>query len=204
MRGDPLFDIMRNMEQTTQKPEGLKPEHKENRAVTALKALGSAALGFGKAQLILLGVNFVVITTGMLIAGMKGWSPLIALGISLLDLLPVIGSGIVFVPWAIVALLLKNTPMAITVGATYIAMVVLRMILDPIITGKNIGLSPLLTLAASVAGLILFGAAGAIIGPAIAAVANILFRVLFPKKSAKKAEQPETGAGGSEQSPPGA
>lgn len=195
---------MQNMEQTTQKPEELKPEHKENRAVTALKALGSAALGFGKAQLILLGVNFVVITTGMLIAGMKGWSPLIALGISLLDLLPVIGSGIVFVPWAIIALLLKNVPMAITVGATYIAMVVLRMILDPIITGKNIGLSPLLTLAASVGGLIVFGAAGAIIGPAIAAVANILFRVLFPKKSAKKAEQPEAGAGGSEQSPPGA
>lgn len=189
---------MRNMEQTTQKPDLLPPEHKDSRAVTALKALGSAALGFGKAQLILFGVNFVVVTTGMLIAGMKGWSPLIAIGISLLDLLPVIGSGIVFVPWAIIALLLKNVPMAITVGATYIAMVVLRMILDPIITGKNIGLSPLLTLAASVAGLILFGAAGAIIGPAIAAVANILFRVLFPKKSAKKtaplkASDSETG-----------
>lgn len=195
---------MRNMEQTSQRPDGLPPEQKENRAAAAFKALGSAALGFGKAQLILLGVNFVVVTTGMLIAGMKAWSPLIALDISLLDLLPVIGSGIVFVPWAIVALLLKNTPMAITVGATYIAMVVLRMILDPIITGKNIGLSPLLTLAASVAGLILFGAAGAIIGPAIAAVANILFRVLFPKKSAKKAESSEAGASGTEKNPPGA
>lgn len=195
---------MRNMEQTSQHPDGQPPEQKENRAAAAFKALGSAALGFGKAQLILLGVNFVVVTTGMLIAGMKAWSPLIALDISLLDLLPVIGSGIVFVPWAIVALLLKNTPMAITVGATYIAMVVLRMILDPIITGKNIGLSPLLTLAASVAGLILFGAAGAIIGPAIAAVANILFRVLFPKKSAKKAEPPEAGGAGTGKNPPGA
>lgn len=193
---------MRNMEQTTQKQEELKPEHNENRAVTALKALGSAALGFGKAQLILLGVNFVVVTTGMLIAGMKGWSPLIAIGISLLDLLPVIGSGIVFVPWAIVALLLKNVPMAITVGATYIAMVVLRMILDPIITGKNIGLSPLLTLAASVAGLILFGAAGAIIGPAIAAVANILFRVLFPKRSTKKTAPSEASDSETGKKPP--
>lgn len=193
---------MRNMEHKTQKPEELKPEHNENRAVTAVKALGSAALGFGKAQLILLGVNFVVVTTGMLIAGMKGWSPLIAIGISLLDLLPVIGSGIVFVPWAIAALLLKNVPMAITVGATYIAMVVLRMILDPIITGKNIGLSPLLTLAASVAGLILFGAAGAIIGPAIAAVANILFRVLFPKKSTKKTAPSEASNSETGKKPP--
>ncbi|MEN6338936.1 MAG: AI-2E family transporter [Clostridiaceae bacterium] len=179
------------MEQTVKKPD----EKPESRAVAALKALGSAALGFGKAQLILFGVNFLVITTGMLIAGMKWWSPLIAVGVSLLDLLPVIGSGIVFVPWAVIALILKNTPMAITVGATYIAMVVLRMILDPIITGKNIGLSPLITLLASVAGLIAFGAVGAIIGPAIAAVANIIYRVLFKKKAAaqqtqKTADQP--------------
>ena len=182
---------MWNMEQTVKKPD----EKPESRAVAALKALGSAALGFGKAQLILFGVNFLVITTGMLIAGMKWWSPLIAVGVSLLDLLPVIGSGIVFVPWAVIALILKNTPMAITVGATYIAMVVLRMILDPIITGKNIGLSPLITLLASVAGLIAFGAVGAIIGPAIAAVANIIYRVLFKKKAAaqqtqKTADQP--------------
>ena len=67
-------------------------EQKNNRFVQALKELGSTALGFGKAQLILFGVNFVVVTIGMIIAGMKWWSPLIAVGISLFDLLPVIGS----------------------------------------------------------------------------------------------------------------
>ena len=162
-------------------------EQNNNRFLAALKALGSTALGFGKAQLILFGVNFVVVTTGMIIAGMKWWSPLIAVGVSLLDLLPVIGSGVVFVPWAIIALIAKNTPMAITVGATYIVMVVLRMILDPIITGKSVGLSPLITLLASIGGLVLFGAAGMIIGPVIAAVANVLFRVFFPRKNASAA-----------------
>ncbi len=162
-------------------------EQNNNRFLTALKALGSTALGFGKAQLILFGVNFVVVTVGMIVAGMKWWSPLIAVGVSLLDLLPVIGSGIVFVPWAIIALIAKNTPMAITVGVTYIAMVVLRMILDPIITGKSVGLPPLITLLASIGGLVIFGAAGVIIGPAIAAVANVLFRVFFPRKAASTA-----------------
>ena len=167
-------------------------EQKNNRFIQALKELGSTALGFGKAQLILFGVNFVVVTIGMIVAGMKWWSPLIAVGVSLFDLLPVIGSGVIFVPWAIIALIAKNVPMAITVGATYIAMVVLRMILDPIITGKSVGLPPIITLLASVGGLILFGGAGAIIGPVIAAVANVLFRVLFPKKSTK--QKPESGA----------
>ncbi|MDD4312499.1 MAG: AI-2E family transporter, partial [Eubacteriales bacterium] len=119
----------------------------------------------------------------MIVAGLGWWSPLIALAVSLLDLLPVIGSGIVFVPWAIIALIAKNPHMAIVVGATYIAMVVLRMILDPIITGKSVGLSPWITLLASVGGLILFGGAGMILGPVIAAIANVLFRVFFKKKS---------------------
>ena len=176
----------------------IQTEKKQNekfgkeRLVSALKELGSTALGFGKAQLILFGVNFVVITIGMIVVGMGWWSPLIAIGVSLLDLLPVIGSGIVFVPWAIIALIAKNPHMAITVGATYIAMVVLRMVLDPIITGKSVGLSPWITLLASVGGLILFGGAGMILGPVIAAVANVLFRVFFPRKVAKK--KPENGA----------
>ena len=168
-------------------------EQKQNSFLVALKELGSTALGFGKAQLILFGVNFVVITIGMLIAGFGWWSPLIAVGVSLLDLLPVIGSGIVFVPWAIIALIAKNPHMAIVVGATYIAMVVLRMVLDPIITGKSVGLSPWITLLASVGGLILFGGAGMILGPVIAAVANVLYRVFFAKKKQAQGDTaPET------------
>ena len=165
------------------KQDGSPKIETKQRVVTALKELGSAALGFGKAQLILFGVNFVVVTIGMIVAGLGWWSPLIALAISLLDLVPVIGSGIVFVPWAIIALIAKNPYMAICVGATYIAMVVLRMILDPIITGKSIGVSPWITLLASVGGLILFGGAGMILGPVIAAVANVIFRVFFKKKT---------------------
>ncbi|MBA4347802.1 MAG: hypothetical protein C0413_03005 [Clostridiales bacterium] len=165
----------------------------KRRVVTALKELGSAALGFGKAQLILFGVNFVVVTIGMIVAGLGWWSPLIALAISLLDLVPVIGSGIVFVPWAIIALIAKNPYMAICVGATYIAMVVLRMILDPIITGKSIGVSPWITLLASVGGLIIFGGAGMILGPVIAAVASVIYRVFFKKKTQSGAQTTAPG-----------
>ena len=169
-------------------------EQKEKRIFTALKELGHTALGFGKAQLILFGVNFVVINIGMIVAGLGWWSPLIAVCVSILDLLPVVGSGIVYVPWAIIALLAKNTHMAIVVGVTYIAMVVLRMILDPIITGKSVGLSPWITLLASVGGLIFFGGVGMILGPVIAAVANVLYRVFFKKKTQAQSAAPTTTA----------
>lgn len=170
-------------EETEQKIEKQQADETKHRVVTALKELGGAALGFGKAQLILFGVNLLVVTIGMLVTGLGWWALLIAVAVSLLDLLPVIGSGIVFVPWAIIALIAKNPHMAICVGVTYIAMVVLRMILDPIITGKSIGVSPWITLLASFGGLILLGGVGMIIGPMIAAIANVIFRVFFKKKS---------------------
>ena len=188
------------MEMKPEEKQNQKQESKGARALAALKELGHTALGFGKAQLILFGVNFVVITIGMIVAGLGWWSPLVAVAISLLDLLPVIGSGIVFVPWAIIALIAKNPHMAIVVGATYIAMVVLRMILDPIITGKSVGLSPWITLLASVGGLILFGGAGMILGPIIAAVANVLFRVFFKKKT--QAQNPAKSAAAQDEQPP--
>lgn len=188
------------MEQELKKETEQNQESKDTRALAALKALGHTALGFGKAQLILFGVNFVVITIGMIVAGLGWWSPLIAVAVSLLDLLPVIGSGIVFVPWTIIALIAKNPHMAIAVGATYIAMVVLRMILDPIITGKSVGLSPWITLLASAGGLILFGGAGMILGPIIAAVANVLFRVFFKKKT--QAQNPAKSAAAQDEQPP--
>ena len=188
------------MEQELKKETEQNQESKGTRALAALKELGHTALGFGKAQLILFGVNFAVITIGMIVAGLGWWSPLIAVAVSLLDLLPVIGSGIVFVPWAIIALIAKNPHMAIAVGATYIAMVVLRMILDPIITGKSVGLSPWITLLASAGGLILFGGAGMILGPIIAAVANVLFRVFFKKKT--QVQNPAKSAAAQDEQPP--
>ena len=174
------------MEETPDNKKAGQAQETKQRMVSALKELGGAALGFGKAQLILFGVNFVVITIGMLITGLGWWSPLIAIGVGLFDLVPVVGSGLVFVPWTIIALLAKNPHMAICVGATYIAMVVLRMILDPIITGKSIGVSPWITLLASVGGLVLFGGAGMILGPVIAAIASVIYRVFFKKKAQEK------------------
>lgn len=158
------------------------PPQQPSQLMRILAALFRTGVGFLKAQLIMLGVNMLLITVGMLIVGMRWCSPLIAVGVALLDMLPVIGSGIAFIPWTVAAFIAGNTRMALGVGLTYIAMVVVRMVLDPIVTGKNIGLSPLITLASAVLGMLLFGSVGLIVGPAIAAVANVVYRVLFESK----------------------
>ncbi|NLA77450.1 MAG: AI-2E family transporter, partial [Clostridiales bacterium] len=98
-----------------------------------------------KAECIMFLINFAVVLAGMIIAGLKWWSPLIALGVCLVDFLPVLGSGMVFIPWAVISIINGNAKMAVCVGVTYIVMVVARMIFEPIITGKAVGLSPLIT-----------------------------------------------------------
>lgn len=167
-----------------------KTELIEKAKLTA-RELGRAGLGWGRAQLIMLCVNFVIITAGMLAAGMHFWSPLIAVAVAALDLLPVVGSGVVFIPWTVICFIAGNTRMALAVGVTYIAMVVSRMVLDPIITGRGIGVSPVVTLLSSVAGLLVFGGAGLIIGPLIAAVANVLYRVFWAKNAKTATDTPD-------------
>lgn len=172
------------------------------KAKLAAGELGRAGLGWGKAQLIMLGVNFVIITAGMLVAGMHFWSPLIAVAVAVLDLLPVVGSGVVFVPWAVLSFVAGNTRMALVVGLTYIAMVVSRMVLDPIVTGRNIGVSPWITLLSSVLGLFVFGGAGLIIGPLIAAAASVLYRLFWKRQPSGAQTAPKPGTPAALAEPP--
>lgn len=160
--------------------------------------IGRAGLGWGKAQLIMLGVNYLVLLVGMLFAGMGWWSPIIAAVVAVLDMLPVVGSGVVLIPWTVLAAVYGSAGMALSVGLTYIVMVVLRMVLDPIITGRGVGLSPLVTLGSSVLGLVVFGGAGLFIGPIAAAICSIIYRLHFrkpaPDASAAASAQPAQSA----------
>lgn len=142
----------------------------------SLAAVLNVGLGYLKAMLIFFGINFVVMTVCFYLFDVP-LPPLIALGICILDILPLIGSGAVFIPWTVVCFIRGNTTLGIQLAALFIGLVVLRQLLEPFIVGKNIGVRPLVTFAASVLGLVLCGPVGLIVGPIIAAVLNAVYRV---------------------------
>ena len=148
----------------------------ENKFTRFLSEMLHIGVGFVKAQLIFFAINIVLISILLFIFDVK-LAILIALGISLLDLLPIIGSGLVFLPWIIVSLILGNTTLALQLALLYIGLVILRQILEPIITGKQIGIRPLLALGAAILGVIVLGPLGIIIGPIIAAVVNVILKI---------------------------
>ena len=104
-------------------------------------------------------MTFLEIAVGLLIIGVKNAFG-IAILIALFDILPVVGSGIVLLPWAIFTLFAGNLPTGIGLLVLYIVVIVVRQIMEPKIVGDRVGLHPLVTLLSMVLGTYLFGGIG--------------------------------------------
>lgn len=104
-------------------------------------------------------ITFVELSIGLSLLGIKN-SIFIALTISVFDILPVLGTGGIMIPWTIITAVQGNYPMAMGLLIIYLIITVIRNILEPKIVGSQIGLHPILTLASMFAGAQLFGIIG--------------------------------------------
>lgn len=100
---------------------------------------------------------------------------LLALLTAFLDVLPVLGVGVVLVPFAVFLLAVSQTGRGIGLLALYAVITVIRQIAEPHLVGKSLGLHPILMLISLYVGLGLFGVAGFVLGPAIALIAKAAF-----------------------------
>lgn len=117
-----------------------------------------------KAQGKLMLITFLVLTGGFLILGVS--SPvLFGLAIALVDALPVLGSGLVLIPWSMVQFLAGDTFLGVGLLCVYAAAALIRTAMEPRLLGKQMGLDPLLTLLSLYAGYRFFGIWGMIVFP---------------------------------------
>ena len=90
----------------------------------------------------------------------------IAFAIAVLDILPLIGSGLFLIPWGLYHLLIsRQAALGAGLLLLYAVVTVVRMWLEPRIVGGRIGLHPLATLTAMYAGGKLFGFWGLLLAP---------------------------------------
>lgn len=151
----------------------LAPERWREPLSTAQERIVVDMAGFLKAQFLLLVITTSVAALGLYLIGSRYWMTL-ALGTGLLDLIPMVGPGFLFMPWTGVSLLLGDTPLAIQLSLIYAAVFVVRQTLQPKILGDSIGAHPLLMLAALYAGIISFGVQGFIVGPLVMIIVRAL------------------------------
>ena len=94
----------------------------------------------------------------------------IALVITVFDALPVLGTGGIVIPWAIIELILGNYPMALGLIILYGVVLVVRNIVEPKIVGDQLGLNPVLSLVVIYIGFRIFGVFGMIFMPITAQI----------------------------------
>jgi sporulation integral membrane protein YtvI len=126
--------------------------------------------GFLKSQGILMALNFTECFIGLSLIGIR-YAFVIAILIAVVDILPVLGSGTVLVPWAVVNLLFGRVKTGAALLALYLIITIIRYVVEPKIVGSQLGLHPLVALVAMFVGLKAFGVAGLILGPAIVVTA---------------------------------
>ncbi len=128
------------------------------------KEAAVAAIGYLRSYSLILLITFAEIFFGLSVLGVE-YSLLIAAITAVVDILPILGVGIVLLPWALFALVTKDIFLGVGLLILYVITVVVRQFIEPRIVGENLGLHPLLTLAAFYLGYRLFGFAGILIAP---------------------------------------
>ncbi|MDV3426290.1 MAG: sporulation integral membrane protein YtvI, partial [Bacillota bacterium] len=134
------------------------------------------------AYMIIMSVTFTELLIGLWIIGVKYYIVL-AFVICIVDILPVLGTGTVLVPWSICELAMGNTRMGVSIFILYIVILVVRQVIEPKIIGHQIGVHPLVSLMSIYIGLKLLGAIGLILGPIIMIIIKNTYSIIYKDKS---------------------
>ncbi|MFE8696986.1 sporulation integral membrane protein YtvI [Cytobacillus sp. FJAT-53684] len=153
----------------------LIPSRAKTSSKTVFSDLKKALFGFVKAQATLISITTVIILIGLLVLRVD-YAITIALITGIVDIIPYLGTGLIFVPWIIYEAVAGEMNMAIGLGILYLIVLVQRQVMEPKILSSNIGMDPLATLVALFVGFKLIGFLGLIVGPVLLVIITTLHR----------------------------
>ncbi|AOH53759.1 sporulation integral membrane protein YtvI [Peribacillus muralis] len=135
--------------------------------------LSMAAVGFIKAQVLLSLITFIMAYGGLWLLNVRYAIPL-ALLIVVVDILPILGTGSVLVPWAVIVWAQGNHHFGIGLVILFLVITIIRRIIEPKIYSANMGLSPLASLISLYLGFKMLGFIGLFLGPSLVIVYETL------------------------------
>lgn len=145
----------------------------DEETVSLLRQIKTAALaafgGYLKAQLLLSVGVFFILLGGFLIIE-QSYALLLALGLAMLDFIPIVGAGTIMVPWAVIDLFTGRYEGAIGMMVIWGVIVLFRRVAEPKFVGNQTGLSPVMSLISIYVGMRLGGVVGMILGPVVTLV----------------------------------
>ena len=155
------------------------PREKRRDLSRAKNLLKSTLSKMAKAYALIMTVTFTEIFLGLTLLRMLGifsssFTVIIAIVTAIVDIIPVLGTGTILIPWAAYSLIVGNYPLAIGLAVIYAVITVIRQIVEPKLVAGQLGLSPVVTVSALYLGLKIFGVFGMIIAPIILTMLKVL------------------------------
>ena len=141
-------------------------------------------LKYLRSYLLLMLLTFMIMLIGLLILG-RPYALLLAFVIAVLDILPVLGVGIIILPWGIYELSLGDTRVGIGLFILLAVYELIRQLAEPKIIGKQLGVHPVLTLFLVYASYTVFGIGGILLVP----VSVVLINIALGKNNTAKVEK---------------
>ncbi len=156
----------------------LVPRRWRSEADQVKSEISTGILGFLRSQMILIGITALLAIVGLLILRVP-YAWLLGLLAGVLDLIPMIGPGGVFLPMVVYYTFMGRAGYALAILAVLGLILLVRQLSEPRIVGSNIGLHPLTSLVAIYLGAQFLGISGFILGPLTMVVLKAFFVVLI-------------------------
>ena len=149
--------------------ENISREH-EVAIVKTRRILGDILGKMLKSYATLIFITFCEVSIGLNILKLigvysGGYILVISIITAIVDILPVLGTGTILIPWAIFSLFTGNIGLGIGLVVLYILITVIRQVIEPRLVAMNVGLHPAITLFGMYMGVQLFGFLGIFILP---------------------------------------
>ncbi|BBU40603.1 sporulation integral membrane protein YtvI [Aeribacillus pallidus] len=164
--------------------ETMLTEKTRNKIKYVVNDLYKAGFGFIKAQVILSLLTFILAYIGLVLLRVD-YSLILAIIIVVVDILPILGTGSVLVPWAIYAFSQGQTNLGIGLVVLFLVITVVRRAVEPKIMSTNMGISPLAALISMFIGLKMLGILGLFLGPVVVILFETLRRANIIKLNIK-------------------
>jgi len=119
----------------------------------------SAIGNYLKSYSLILFITFMEVGIGLWLMGIK-MPFVISRFIAVFDILPMVGTGGIIIPWGIIGLILGNFRVGFGMLALYLFVTVVRNTIEPKIIGQQVGLHPVATLVSMFLGTKLLGIVG--------------------------------------------
>lgn len=112
-----------------------------------------------RSYLLIMSITFIELSIGLSVIGIPN-AVLIAFMIAIFDILPVLGTGGIMIPWTIITFIQGNYQVSIGILVVYVIVTIVRNILEPKIVGGQLGLHPVVALMSMFIGANLIGVIG--------------------------------------------